>query len=213
MVMKIGKVLAGLAVAAVVGGAAWVGVGALNSGGTIDANNVSNNTQLQGKPTTKDVINFKLAPSNDKLADCLPKVKVNISVALRTDATGRDIFKADISGAPKNISFTIFLLERPDKGFGAAEYIGDLNTDKYGRGHVELRLIVEEAFSSTLVNEGTDHEKRVRKELDHVGMWFADQKDDDFCLGANSPVTPFDGDNEAGVQVFNSAQLKDAPLP
>jgi len=209
--MKIGKVLAGLAVAAVVGGAAWVGVGALNQGGTIDANNVSNNTQLQGKPTSKDVINFKLAPSSDQLAKCMPKVKVNISVALRTDATGRDIFKADISGAPKNVSFTIFLLERPDKGFGSAEYIGDLNTDKYGRGHVELRLIVEEAFSSTLIND--DPKQRVRKELNHVGMWFADPKDDDFCLGPNSPITPFDGDNEAGVQVFNSAKLKDAPLP
>jgi len=208
--MRIGKVLAGLAVAAVVGGAAWVGVGALNNGGTINANNVSNNTQLQGKPTSKDVINFKLAPSSDQLAKCMPKVKVNISVALRTDATGRDIFKADISGAPKNVSFTIFLLERPDKGFGSAEYIGDLNTDKYGRGHVELRLIVEEAFSSTLIND--DPKQRIRKELNHVGMWFADPKDDDFCLGPNSPVTPFDGDNEAGVQMFHSAKLKDAPL-
>lgn len=210
--MKVGKVLAGLAVAAVVGGAAWVGVSALNNNAGLDATKVSNNTQLQGKPASKD-LNFKLAPSNETLAKCMPNVKVYISVALRTDATGRDIFKADISGAPKNTSFTIFLLERPDKGFGSAEYIGDLNTDKYGRGHVELRLIVEEAFSSTLVNEGTDHEKRVRKELNHVGMWFADPKDDDFCLGANSPVTPFDGDNEAGVQAFNSAKLKAAPLP
>jgi hypothetical protein len=211
--MKVGKVLAGLAVAAVVGGAAWVGVSALNSNDGLNATKVSNNTPLQGKPASKNTLNFKLAPSNDTLARCMPKVKVNISVQLRTDATGRDIFKADISGAPKNTSFTIFLLERPDKGFGAAEYIGDLNTDPYGRGHVELRLIVEEAFSSTLVNEGTDHEKRVRKELNHVGMWFADPKDDDFCLGKNSPVTPFDGDNEAGVQAFNSAKLPAAPLP
>ena len=209
--MKIGKVLAGLAVAAVVGGAAWVGVGALNNNDGLNATKVSNNTPLQGKAASKDTLNFKLAPSNATLAKCMPKVKVNISVQLRTDATGRDIFKADISGAPKNVSFTIFLLERPDKGFGSAEYIGDLNTDKYGRGHVELRLIVEEAFSSTLIND--DPKQRVRKELNHVGMWFADPKDDDFCLGANSPITPFDGDNEAGVQVFNSAKLKDAPLP
>jgi len=212
--MKVGKVLAGLAVAAVVGGAAWVGIGALNANDGLNATKVSNNTQLQGKPASKDYINFKLAPSNDKLAECMPHVKVSISVALRTDATGRDIFTADISGGPKNTSFTIFLLERPDKGFGAAEYIGDLNTNKYGKGHVELRLIVEEAFSSTLVNEGTDHEKRVRKELNHVGMWFADPKDDDFCFGPNGgAVTPFDGDDEAGVQAFNSAKLKAAPLP
>jgi hypothetical protein len=211
--MKIGKVLAGLAVAAVVGGAGWVGVGALNNNDGLNATKVANNTQLQGKPTSKDYINFKLAPSNDKLAGCMPKVKVSISVALRTDATGRDIFTADITGGPKNTSFTIFLLERPDKGFGSAEYIGDLDTNGYGKGHVELKLIVEEAFSSTLVNEGTDHEKRVRKELDHVGMWFADPKDDDFCLGKDSPVTPFDGDNEAGVQAFNSANTQPLPAP
>ena len=44
-------------------------------------------------------------------------------------------------------------------------------------------------------------------------MWFADPKDDDFCLGPNSPVTPFDGDNEAGVQAFNSAKADPLPAP
>jgi hypothetical protein len=44
-----------------------------------------------------------------------------------------------------------------------------------------------------------------------MGMWFADPAGDDFCLGPNSPVAPFDGDNEAGVQAFNS--VNDQPLP
>jgi hypothetical protein len=35
----------------------------------------------------------------------------------------------------------------------------------------------------------------------------------DFCLGKNSPVTPFDGDNEAGVQAFNSANTQPLPAP
>jgi hypothetical protein len=63
-----------------------------------------------------------------------------------------------------------------------------------------------EAFASTLVNG-----HRVRVDLNRVSTWFADPKDDDFCLGANSPFTPFDGDNEAGVQAFNSATA--AALP
>jgi hypothetical protein len=54
---------------------------------------------------------------------------------------------------------------------------------------------------------------RVRVDLNRVGMWFADPKDDDFCLGANSPVTPFDGDNQAGVQAFNSADADPLPAP
>ena len=71
-----------------------------------------------------------------------------------------------------------------------------------------FHLIVDEAFSSTLVNG-----PRVRVDLNQVGMWFADPADDDFCLGPNSPVTPFDGDNEAGVQAFNSADTTPLPAP
>ena len=68
-------------------------------------------------------------------------------------------------------------------------------------------LIVDEAFSSTLVNG-----QRVRVDLNRVGIWFADPADDDFCLGPGSrPVTPFDGDNEAGVQAFNSANAARCP--
>ena len=37
-----------------------------------------------------------------------------------------------------------------------------------------------------------------------MGMWFADETSDDSCLGANSPVTGFDGDVKAGVQMLNS---------
>ena len=49
----------------------------------------------------------------------------------------------------------------------------------------------------------------------NVGFWFADPADDDVCFGAGQgPVTPFDGDDEAGVQVMNSANaLPNAPLP
>ena len=69
-----------------------------------------------------------------------------------------------------------------------------------GNAHNNLKLIVQEAFASTLVNG-----IRTRVDLNRVGVWFADPAGDDFCLGANSPVTPFDGDNAAGVQAFNSA--------
>jgi hypothetical protein len=100
------------------------------------------------------------------------------------------------------------LLEQAGAPFGAAEYIGDVSTNSAGRASNTFKLIVQEAFSSTLVNG-----QRVRVDLNRVGMWFADPADDDFCLGANSPVTPFDGDNEAGVQAFNSANAQPLPAP
>jgi hypothetical protein len=111
------------------------------------------------------------------------------------------------SACRSNRDYTVFLLEQANFPFGAAEYIGDLSVDSQGNGQAEYRLIVKEAFASTLVNG-----KRVRADLSQVGMWFADPKDDDFCLGPNGgPVTPFDGDNEAGALAFNSAPT--APLP
>jgi hypothetical protein len=73
-------------------------------------------------------------------------------------------------------------------------------------GQATFRLIIQEAFASTLVGGS-----RARVDLNRIGSWFADPKEDDFCLGAGSPVTPFDGDNAAGVQAFNSSDA--APLP
>jgi hypothetical protein len=202
--MGIIKGIATLAVGAIAGAAVYAGYGAVN-GDPISFDKVGNYTS-----TAKNVVRFKLAPSNDQLAKCMPKVKVNVAVALETDAKGFDVFDVTMTGAPANTSFTVFLLEVPASPFGAAEYIGDVNTDKKGTGVAELKLIVEEGFSSTIV--GKD---RVRKELNHVGMWFADPAADDFCLGkGGGAVTPFDGDNEAGVQAFNSSNsLPGAPLP
>lgn len=156
--------------------------------------------------STPHVISRHLTPSSPQLAACMPHAKVTVSVDLQTNRVGFDTFRINASGLPRNRDFTVFLLEQAATPFGAAEYIGDFTTNRYGRAHNEFRLIVQEAFSSTLVGD-----MRVRKDLNRIGAWFADPKGDDFCLGKNSPVTPFDGDNEAGVQAFNSANA--APLP
>ena len=165
-------------------------------------------TASSGSTEQPTQVRQQLTASSPALAACMPKAEVNIKVDLRTAATGRDIFNVAASGLPANTDFTVFLLETAKAPFGAAEYIGDITTDNHGRAHNTFKLIVQEAFSSTLVN-GT----RVRVDLNQVGMWFADPKGDDFCLGANSPVTPFDGDNEAGVQAFNSADTTPLPAP
>ena len=154
-------------------------------------------------------VRFDLVPSSPAIASCLPHARAEVKVDLTTEEDGFDQFRIRASGLVPNQSFTVFLLEKPGNPFGAAEYIGDFSTDEYGQGRGKFRLIVEEAFASTLV--GKD---RVRAELNHVGFWFADPKGDDACIPGGGPVTPFDGDNEAGVQVMNSANaLPGAPLP
>jgi hypothetical protein len=150
-------------------------------------------------------VHLQLTPSSQQLAQCLPNADVDVTVRLTTDQKGFDIFDITARHIAPNREYTVFLLEQAGAPFGAAEYIGDLATNDQGNGHAEFHLIVEEAFASTLVNG-----QRVRVDLNRVGMWFADPADDEFCLPGSGP-TPFDGDNDAGVQVFNSANA--APLP
>jgi hypothetical protein len=161
-----------------------------------------------GASTQPDVVRLSLTPSSAQLAACMPHAEVDVTVELQTAATGRDVFRITAEDLPPNRDFTVFLLEQADAPFGAAEYIGDVTTDRHGNASNTFTLIVQEAFSSTLVNG-----VRTRVDLNRVGMWFADPKDDDFCLGPNSPVTPFDGDNSAGVQAFNSLNADPLPAP
>lgn len=157
------------------------------------------------------VTQLRLTPSSPQLAACMPHARVTIKVASTTEQLGFDVFRINARSLAPNRSYTVFLLEKAASPFGAAEYIGDITTDRYGNAYNEFRLIVDEAFSSTLVNG-----QRVRVDLNQVGMWFADPADDDFCADAPgiNGVTPFDGDNEAGVQAFNSAaDTQSLPAP
>ena len=153
-------------------------------------------------------LQIALTPSSTQLAACMPGAQLHVKVALTTEERGFDTFDIAARNLPPNREFTIFLLQQAGSPFGAAEYIGDVSTDAFGNGHAKLRLIVEEAFSSTLVNGS-----RQRVDLNRIGVWFADPLADDFCVGVNSAVTPFDGDNAAGVQVFNSANADPLPAP
>lgn len=161
-----------------------------------------------GSRKAPDEVHLKLTPSSAQLAACIPHARVKVEVELTTDRVGSDEFEVHAAGLPPKTAFTVFLLQTAGAPFGAAEYIGDVTSDRHGNARNSFHLIVQEAFASTLVNGN-----RVRVDLNQVGMWFADPSADDFCLGANSPVTTFDGDNEAGVQAFNSVNATPLPAP
>ncbi len=165
------------------------------------------NDDLEQVAAAADTVHLQLTPSSQQLAQCMPDADVQVNVKLTTDTRGFDNFDVQARHIAPNRDYTVFLLEQAGAPFGAAEYIGDLSTNSQGTGHAEFRLIVQEAFSLTLVDG-----KRVRVDLNRVGMWFADPKDDEFCL-PGSGATPFDGDNEAGVQAFNSANTVALPAP
>lgn len=151
---------------------------------------------------------FNLVPASDAIAACLPSAAARVTVFPREEIRGVDTLDLKTEGLPPDTTFAVFLTEMPVPPFGAVQYIGDFATNAGGRGSVRVDAIIEEAFSSTLVDT-----TRVRKELNHVVFWFADPAADEFCVPGSGP-TPFDGDGEAGVAAMSSKNfLPGAPLP
>ena len=141
-------------------------------------------------------------------ATCFPNASATVTVLPREEERGVDTLEMRAKGLPPNTSFTVFLTELAEIPFGASEYIAELTTNAAGRGSVRVNTVIEEAFAF-------DGNTKVRKDLNHVVVWFADPKDDDVCFGpGGGPVTPFDGDTQAGATVLSSKNfLPNAPLP
>jgi len=187
-------VMAGVTAAAVLTGAT---VSNAASGPSAAAHHPTSSSATAAAKT----ISLRLRPSSPELAACFPNARSRVRVALTTDAIGKDTFWIRASGLKRRTAYTVFLIQKAGTPFGAVEYIGDITTNRYGHARNRFSLIVEEAFAF-------NNETQVRKELNSVGFWFADPKDDNGCLGAGSPVTQFDGDASAGVQMMNSGVHK-----
>ena len=181
-----------LAAAAVLGGSAYANasVGAAPAAVPASASHAAPNH-----------VHVTLHPSSPALAACFPHAKANVDVALTTDRIGKDTMTVKAYGLKPRTDYTVFLLQKAEAPFGAAEYIGDFTTNARGRATNGYNLIVEEAFAF-------NNQTGSRTDLNSVGVWFADPKDDNGCLGNGSPVTGFDGDGSAGVQLLNSGAHK-----
>ncbi|HKP11850.1 MAG TPA: hypothetical protein VJZ91_07050 [Blastocatellia bacterium] len=157
-----------------------------------------------------DEVQFTLVPAADVIADCSPNATVTIKVKRTADELGTDTLTLTARGLRPNATFAIFLTELPVAPFGAVQFLAKLETNAKGKGSVEVNAIIEHAFVSQVVNG-----QRVRKDLDHVVLWFADPADADACFAPGAaPVTPFDADGSAGPAALSSKNaLPGAPLP
>lgn len=162
------------------------------------------------KPLNEQPLSFSLTQASDTIAECLPDATARVTVFPKEDIRGVDTLDLKAEGLPANTTFAVFLTELPGAPFGAVESIGTFTTNASGRASLRVDAIIVDAFSSTLVGSN-----RVRKELNHIVIWFADPADDDFCFGPGGGVTtPFDGDGQAGSSVLSSRNfLPAAPLP
>ena len=149
---------------------------------------------------------FQLKPSSPAISACLPNASGRVTIT-----TGRlnDIMKVTVSGMPAHSGFDLFVIQQPTAPFGVSWYQSDVQAGATGRGSATVQGIFDaETFSVSLGGTTTfapTHQF-------HLGLWF-DNPQTPFNLGcepgATSPiVTPFNGEQHAGIQVLNTAQFK-----
>ncbi len=120
-----------------------------------------------------------------------------------------DEMEVTVKGLAPNTGYDLFVTEIPNKPFGIAWYQSDLETDGHGNGSVEVRGIFNaETFS---VSTGGPTTQFAPTHQFHLGLWFNDPKVP-FKLGCEpgktAPVvTPFNGEQHAGIQVLNTANF------
>ena len=159
-----------------------------------------------------DSFHFKMVASPG-IAACLPNAKANVTI---TPNSLNDVMTVNASGLAPNTGYDLFVIELPNKPFGISWYQTDLQTDAYGSGSVTVQGIFnKETFSvspatSPTVSFAPTHQY-------HLGLWFNDPNVP-FNLGcepgATSPiVTPFNGEQHAGIQVLNTSNFPDNAGP
>lgn len=109
----------------------------------------------------------------------------------------------EVTELAPNTPYTMFIIQHATSPFGLGWYQGDFDTDKNGRGVLDV---------TGILNDETFIVADPPVQMDHVGVWFADPADA-VKAGCANTVTPFDGDHEAGIQVLNTSNFPDAKGP
>jgi len=155
---------------------------------------------------------FALVPSPG-ISSCLPHARGLVTIIPGDE---NDLMQVTIAGMPSHAEFDLFVIEQPNKPFGVSWYQTDVDADSHGVGHAAVRGIFDrETFS---VSPGGSTTFAPTHQF-HIGLWFNDPNVP-FKLGCepNGPgtkpiVTPFNGEQNAGIQVLNTAEFPDGAGP
>jgi len=155
---------------------------------------------------------FNMVPSSAAISACLPQASGEVTIE-----TGdlNDKMEVRVRGLAPNTEYDLFVIEVPNSPFGISWYQSDLQTDENGRGHAKVRGVFDvETFSVSLggptVSFPPTHQY-------HLGLWFNDPQVP-FDLGCepgrmDPAVTPFNGEQHAGIQVLNTGNFPDNAGP
>jgi hypothetical protein len=148
---------------------------------------------------------FALQPSSAAISACLPNAKGHVTI---TPGAQNDTMKVSLKGMPANKGFDLFVIQQPTAPFGVSWYQTDIQVDSTGSGSATVKGVFDvETFS---VSPGGTTTFAPTHQY-HLGVWF-NNPNVPFNLGcepgATSPiVTPFNGQQSAGIQVVNTAQF------
>jgi len=157
------------------------------------------------------VFRFDLVASPG-ISACLPKAHGSATIV---PLPQNDLMTLSVDGLNPNTEYALFVIQVPNKPFGISWYQSDLVTNGGGYGSVQVRGIFNvETFS---LSPGGPTTTFAPTHQYHLGLWFADPQvpfDLGCEPGATRPnVTPFDGDQQAGIQVLNTSNFPDNAGP
>lgn len=145
---------------------------------------------------------------------CLPSAHAHVTV--RDTSGGNQRMDVSVDGVPPNTEFSVFVLQVPTGPFGMSWYQGDIVTDKKGRGREEFRGIfsrelfvfapASRAAPQTDTFDAATNPMTAPVHTYHLGLWFSDPADA-AAAGCPGTVTPFEGNHQAGIQVFNTSNF------
>ena len=147
---------------------------------------------------------------------CLPNAKASVRVV---QFEQNEHMFVRVSGLPPETGFDLFVIQTPDSPFGVAWYQSDLETNHGGHGEVMVAgRFNKETFSLSLGGPAERirpdarshrpcrerHQRRVPADDQfHLGLWF-NSPEDAAKAGCGSNVTPFNGEQHAGVQALST---------
>jgi hypothetical protein len=171
-----------------------------------NATNANTNANTGTPPFRFDLI------ASPGIKACLPNASGN---AVVVSGELNEVMTVSVRGLAPSTGYDLFITEIPNKPFGISWYQSDLQTDGHGNGSATVRGIFnDETFS---VSQGGPTTTFAPTHQFHLGLWFNDpqvpfQKG---CEpGKTAPVvTPFNGEQHAGIQVLNTANFPDNAGP
>jgi len=155
-------------------------------------------------PAKHDSFSFKLVPS-PHIHACLPHAGGNVTL---THTGINDTMTVSVHGMPPGTGFDLFVIQLPVKPFGVSWYQTDVHANRSGNGSATVRgVFSKETFS---VSPGGTTKFKPTHQF-HIGIWFNNPRTP-FNIGCEpgmtSPVvTPFNGEQHAGVQALNTSQF------